>query len=278
LRFNTALYTGDVQERVKVLAETGQIPLAYMLAKTHGLIEFASTLEESIRTLDGVDAEKVLSEADTYARKGKTLLPLRPVFMQNDIFQSSEWPMTNMRAKEAERAAEMFAKRRAEPEISPDDAGFFDAQEYHSSNKHVANILSTNAQTESKPKVTAAATAAAVSNAKWGDDDDIDIDADFNDATGGATGEDFEDVKGVESNANEESDIFVPPSQGPDPLQVAVKKYPLVAPIHIAVGDFGKALELLKKQLALSNPEPLKHLFVDLHTLAKLKLQTLPHT
>ena len=35
------MYTGDVQERVKVLAETGQIPLAYMLAKTHGLTEFA---------------------------------------------------------------------------------------------------------------------------------------------------------------------------------------------------------------------------------------------
>lgn len=48
LRFNTALYTGDVQERVKVLAETGQIPLAYMMAKTHGLTEFAKTLEETL--------------------------------------------------------------------------------------------------------------------------------------------------------------------------------------------------------------------------------------
>jgi hypothetical protein len=76
-----------------------------MLAKTNGLTEFAKTLEESIRTLDGVDPDKVLAEADTYARKGKALLPLRPVFMQNDGFQSSEWPMTNLRAKEAERAA-----------------------------------------------------------------------------------------------------------------------------------------------------------------------------
>jgi hypothetical protein len=51
-----------------------------MMAKTHGLAEFAATLEESIRTMDGVDAERVLSEADNYARKGKALLPLRPVF------------------------------------------------------------------------------------------------------------------------------------------------------------------------------------------------------
>lgn len=71
---------------MKVLAETGQIPLAYMMAKTHGLVEFATTLEESIRTMDGVDVDRVLAEADNYARKGKALLPLRPVFTQNDAF------------------------------------------------------------------------------------------------------------------------------------------------------------------------------------------------
>jgi len=34
---------------------------------------------------------------------------------------------------------------------------------------------------------------------------------------------------------------------------------------------------LLKKQLAIGNFDPLKPLFVDLHSLAKLKVQTLPH-
>ncbi len=57
-----------------------------MMAKTHGLTDFAATLEESIRTMEGVDAERVLAEADTYSRKGKALLPLRPVFTQNDAF------------------------------------------------------------------------------------------------------------------------------------------------------------------------------------------------
>jgi len=51
------------------------------MAKTHGLTEFAATLEDSIKTMDGVDVEKVLSEADNYSRKGKALLPLRPVFV-----------------------------------------------------------------------------------------------------------------------------------------------------------------------------------------------------
>lgn len=81
LRFNTALYNGDVQERVKVLAETGQIPLAYMLAKSHGLTDFAHTLEDSIRNMEGVNPDKILEEADQYSRRGKALLPLRPVFV-----------------------------------------------------------------------------------------------------------------------------------------------------------------------------------------------------
>jgi hypothetical protein len=53
--------------------------------------------------------------------------------------------MTNLRAKEAERAAQMFAKKKLEPEASEGDEMFFDAKEFHTSNKHVANILSTGA-------------------------------------------------------------------------------------------------------------------------------------
>ena len=40
-------------------------------------------------TMDGIDAEKVLTEADIYARRGKALLPLRPVFVANDSFCKS---------------------------------------------------------------------------------------------------------------------------------------------------------------------------------------------
>jgi hypothetical protein len=129
-----------------------------MMAKTHGLTEFAATLEESIRTMDGVDADRVLAEADNYSRKGKALLPLRPVFVSNDTFQSSEWPMTNLRAKEAERAASMFAKKKLEPDASEGDEMFFDAKEFHTSNKQVANILSTGAsEAPAKPNTASAA-------------------------------------------------------------------------------------------------------------------------
>jgi len=61
LRFNTALLSGDVAERVKVLAETGQVPLAYLTAKAHGLTDYEQTLAETLRGMesDGVDVEAI---------------------------------------------------------------------------------------------------------------------------------------------------------------------------------------------------------------------------
>ena len=43
------------------------------------------------------------------------------------------------------------------------------------------------------------------------------------------------------------------------------------------MGDFRKGMELLKSQLSIGNFAPLKQLFVDAHTLNRVKLQTLPH-
>ena len=47
--------------------------------------------------------------------------------------------------------------------------------------------------------------------------------------------------------------------------------------LNVVAGDFSKGLELLRNQLSVANFEPMKHLFVDAHTLGKIKLQTLPH-
>jgi coatomer protein complex subunit alpha (xenin) len=43
---HNALYLGDVEERVKVIESTGQLSLAYLTAKTHGLHEKAEKLME----------------------------------------------------------------------------------------------------------------------------------------------------------------------------------------------------------------------------------------
>lgn len=44
-RFHNALYLGDVQERVAVLREAGQLGLAYLTATAHGLEDEANALK-----------------------------------------------------------------------------------------------------------------------------------------------------------------------------------------------------------------------------------------
>lgn len=46
----------------------------------------------------------------------------------------------------------------------------------------------------------------------------------------------------------------------------------------MAAGEFTKALELLRKHLAINDFSALKQIFVDVHTLSKMKMQTMPHS
>jgi len=46
-QFQTALFLGDVNERVKILEQCGQKSLAYLTAKTHCLDEDAERIAEA---------------------------------------------------------------------------------------------------------------------------------------------------------------------------------------------------------------------------------------
>lgn len=88
LRYNQATLTVDVSEKVKILAENGQIPLAYMTAKAHGLEEFTRTLEASLIEDPQYDHEKIFEESEHFIgaqkNRSKALLPCRPVLMDNN--------------------------------------------------------------------------------------------------------------------------------------------------------------------------------------------------
>jgi len=83
-----------------------------MTAKAHGLEEFAKTLENSLVEDEQYDHERIFKEAERYIgssnNKAKALLPCRTVFVRNDQVNQASWPMINVRAKEAERAAQVF--------------------------------------------------------------------------------------------------------------------------------------------------------------------------
>ena len=59
LRFNTATLTANATEKVKILAENGQIPLAYMTAKAHGLDEYIKPLETTLIESSEYDHERI---------------------------------------------------------------------------------------------------------------------------------------------------------------------------------------------------------------------------
>lgn len=45
LKYNTSLLTANVEDRVKTLMETGQLALAYLSARTHGLTDMVEFIE-----------------------------------------------------------------------------------------------------------------------------------------------------------------------------------------------------------------------------------------
>lgn len=151
--------------------------------------------------------------------------------------------MTNLRAKEAQRAAQVFqAKRMTDDGKS---TSFFESKDFAAtSNKEVASIL------ETAPKTVEAAKAAqpkvSLEAAAW-DDNEIEIDE--------------EDMAIPETTAEETKDglaeafseIFVPPSAGQHPFASIVKKNPLNAGINVSAGHFDKGLELLAKSIAVVN-------------------------
>ncbi|CAN1836477.1 Coatomer subunit alpha-1 [Linum perenne] len=77
-QFHNALYLGDIQERVKILETAGQIPLAYITAKVHGLEDVAERLAAE------------LGDDVPYLPEGKVPSLLMP---PTPITCSGDWPL-----------------------------------------------------------------------------------------------------------------------------------------------------------------------------------------
>merc|ERR1719277_2798694 len=82
-RFNNALMLGAVEERVKVMAEMGQVPLAALTAKAHNLTEYVAKLEDQ---LNGNDISAHIPS------KARLLLPPVPLCRPTSG-DSANWPL-----------------------------------------------------------------------------------------------------------------------------------------------------------------------------------------
>ncbi len=90
-----------------MLLETGQLPLAYLTARTNNLTEMAEFIESEMQENSAYDCMQVIDETEKMIKKSKPLTSLRPI-LPNMANQLTQWPMVNLRAKEAEHAALMF--------------------------------------------------------------------------------------------------------------------------------------------------------------------------
>lgn len=79
LKFNTSIFCGNVEERVRTLVEAGQLPLAYMAARAHGLTEMTEFLEQELQDSTEFDHCQIMDEAAQYETRAKALMPLRPL-------------------------------------------------------------------------------------------------------------------------------------------------------------------------------------------------------
>mmetsp|Transcript_18364 Transcript_18364/g.22890 ORF Transcript_18364/g.22890 Transcript_18364/m.22890 type:complete len:227 (+) Transcript_18364:2251-2931(+) len=212
LRFNTATLNADAEEKVRTLMETGQLPLAYMTARAHNLSDMVEYIESEIMDSEEHDFSTIADETEKYLARSKALAPCRPLHLGEGQSYFTQWPMTNLRAKEVEKAEQMFQKKKFLDEQQADQQ-FFDSNEFASTNKEVDNILRSGENAEAaKPK---AETKVNIEEAKWGEDDDSLGSLDEELEAQGATAGDGADDSGAA--AVEESDIFVPPSPGADP-------------------------------------------------------------
>lgn len=55
LRFNSSIFTSNVEERVRTLVDSGQLALAYLTARSHNLTDMVEFLEQEMQDSGTID-------------------------------------------------------------------------------------------------------------------------------------------------------------------------------------------------------------------------------
>uniref|UniRef100_A0A7S1YZQ8 Coatomer subunit alpha n=2 Tax=Bacillariophyta TaxID=2836 RepID=A0A7S1YZQ8_TRICV len=239
-RYHNALLLGDAAERVKVLEESGNMPLAYISAKLHNLEEDAERIKIAIET-NGGSVEGLLEKVPVGSKKGGCLLqPPTP------IVRSDNWPTlpvqkTTLEDLEAAEATEQNGE-----------------DGYHHEETPVEDAEDTGDKNWEDD---------AFEEGMGGDGDD---DLGFDDDGDGGWGDDLDlgDDFGIEpakKPVDEMADLtkmsedatFKMPTAGRPPAACWVENSSHAAD-HIAAGAASSAMQLLNRQIAASDFSVLK--------------------
>lgn len=234
-KFHNALYLGDARERCKILEESGQIPLAYATAATHGLAEDAARLAEKLESA-GVALPAVLPGASLLA-------PPVP------ILRDDNWPLLTITKGyfDGGGALPVDSSQRdgtavggLEDDEAAGGAGWGDDLDL------AVGGEAAGADGEEREE-----------GAGDGDEDggwemeDLELPPEALGAGAGAGGDDAADLS-----------VFVGTTPGV-PGSAKWTQRSSLAGEHAAAGAFDTAMRLLNRQLGVCNFEPLKQLFLD---------------
>lgn len=256
MRFQNAVYLGDVEERIRLLQDVGQLPLAYMTAKTHGLTEQA----EAILAAAGK------TEADIELPEMPDQLPSTPKPVTQ--LEDPNWPLLTVSKSFFEGA---FVQQQQQQQQQSQKPGAPISAPSFNYDDQIDNIEEAGGD--------------------WGDDDDLGIassskpaldndllgtpnDNEFedDDLNGDGGWDDDDDIKAeldaeMGHVAAKETAEFVAPAEGVNENAVWAQNSGVAAD-HIAAGSFETAMQILNRQKGIVKFEPLKSHFMAIYQAA----------
>ncbi|KAG0449917.1 hypothetical protein HPP92_027024 [Vanilla planifolia] len=224
-QFHNALYLGDIQERVKILENSGHLPLAYITARSHGLTETTERLAAELG-----DNVPVVPENKTLS----LLVPPAPLLC------AADWPLLRVMRGIVEGGLDISGR----PAHDEEEASGADWGDEDMDLVDVERIIP-NGDIDVEV-----------------DDGEVD---DENDGAGWDLEdlELPPEVETPVASGSTRGSVFVSPTQGMPVSQIWIQKSSLAGE-HAAAGNFDMAMRLLNRQLGIQNFAPLKHIFMEL--------------
>ena len=239
-RYHNALLLGDAIERVSVLESSGNLPLAYICARLHGLTEDAERIKVAIETnkgdMDSIIARAEAAEVATDKSGGRLLQPPTP------IYRADNWPTLEVKKS---TLADISAAAPEDPEEEYMDAA---VTGHAPIDVGVDNWddgdLGMNEDAGAGPS----ATLAAGDDLDFGDDEWDDDLGDLGDDLGDTSEQAQDDGLG---DLGDDTGFQMPASGRPPAGCWAANSSH--ASDHVAAGGMASALQLLNRQIAASD-------------------------
>ncbi|KAJ3344084.1 hypothetical protein HDU93_003247 [Gonapodya sp. JEL0774] len=247
-RYHNAMFLGDVDEQVRLLREVGQLPLAYLAARTHGLEDEANLVLQSAT---------ITPEAVAHiSASGSLLKPPTPVYRQHD----NNWPLLAI-SKSIFESALASDDRSLGPKMTLDDQAMKEVGGEWGDDLEIPELAESSVPAVFGVAPTGPTTSDGDVDGGW----DLDAELDLPEDTLG----------GGPPVALAPGTGFVPPVAGNAVTEMWVRNSGLAAD-HVAAGSFETAMQLLNRQVGIVNFAPLKPLFLTVYSASKTYLSAMP--